>query len=407
MPFAPAANPDLAGQYLYQGITQAGQTIAAGLGDLIENLSKKSKERKAYLGLADAMKESGELSEAQHAALVNADTDTIKGFVDGKKVAATLAKTRQDTAEQRARAALYSQQAEDRKTELGNAQVQPEFMAAMERYLSPTGGYDDASQTPEGRAAMIAGTVQPGPMTPLRAVARAARETGYTIKPGQLDDVLRSLKYGQAPTLPEGFAPTKATVGGVTYEAPPAPVTVPPGFSPTQIVIGDDGKPRYTLEPTAQAPVIPPGMQPKTVTVDSKGRPTVSYAEPDAAKKLAGDYPWLLDDDMEKFKTGLRAVKDPAERNAVIETRNRYETALGRPSLLERFLMGETKAGGDGTKPAAAGTPAAKSPDTTPPKASVQVPAGRVRVISPDGRIGNIPAAQLEDALKNGYRQLQ
>lgn len=406
MPFSPAANPDLAGEFMFRGISQAGQAFAKGLDTAIDAFTTKSKERKAYLGMADSMASAGEISEVERAAMNNWDTDRIKGWVDGKKVAATLAKLKQEGAEAQARAGLYKQQADTARDELTNAALQPEFMTAMDRYLSPTGGYEAAVQTPEGRAAMIAGNVSPQPLSPLAAMSRAAADTKYRIRPNQLDDILRAAASSRTTQIPEGFTPSKIVSGGVTYEPPPPPIITPPGFNPTQIVIGEDGKPRVTLEPTAPPVAIPSGMQPRSVTVDAKGKPTVTYAEPDAAKKLAANYPWLLDDDMEKFKAGLRQVQEPAERNAVIATRNAYEQALGRPSLLEQFLLG--------TAPVRV-TPPVKSapmptPDATPIKSptigTTKLPTGRVRVIAPDGRIGNIPAAQLDEALKSGYRQL-
>lgn len=397
MPFAPVSNPDLAGEFMFRGITHAGDALGAGLREgldaMIEKHQLRAKERKAYLGMADAMAQEGILSPVEVAALQNKDTDAIKGYVDGKKVASILAQQKQQALEQKARTDLFTQQAEAARQETANAAVQPEFFAAMERYVTPGGGYRQAAQTPEGRAAMIAGTVSPQALSPMEAMSSAASETGYKIRPSQLDDILRAANAARTVQVPEGFTPSKMVVGGVTYEAPPAPLSVPPGFNATQIVVGDDGKPRYTLEPTPQTPVIPSNMQPKTVTVDAKGHPTVTYSEPDAAKKLAADYPWLLDDDIETFKTGLKAVKDPAERNAVIETRNRYETALGRPNLLERFLMGETKAEGGAGKPSAPQSPKAAAEKTAEGVTNVTskpqrdaLPKG-TRYRTPDGKV--------------------
>lgn len=453
MPFEPKADPDLAGQFMFRGISQAGQAFAKGVDTAFEAFATKSKERKEYLGMADGMARAGEISDVERAAMNNWDTDHIKGWVDGKKVAATLANLRQQGAEAQARAGLYQQQAESGREEMTNSALQPEFMSAMERYLSPTGGYEAAVQSPEGRAAMIAGTVSSQPLSPLSAISRAASETKYKVRPNQLDDILRAANASRTVQVPEGFTPSKMVAGGVTYEAPPTPITAPPGFNPTQIVIGEDGKPRVTLEPAAAPVAIPSGMQPRSVTVDAKGKPTVTYAEPDAAKKLAANYPWLLDDDMEKFKAGLREIQDPAERNAVIATRNHYETALGRPTVEERMLFefmhgkSEQSPGGSGTTKKEPQTPTKPTPgpvvrmleavarDSLPtaenigilkswlrptnstaaptpatpkakPESALKVPAGRVRVVSPDGRIGNIPAAQLDEALKAGYKQL-
>jgi len=48
---------------------------------------------------------------------------------------------------------------------------------------------------------------------------------------------------------------------------------------------------------------------------------------------------------------------------------------------------------------------------TVVPRGSQQVtptaPSGKVRVISPDGKTGTIPAEQLEEALKSGYKRVQ
>src|ERR1043165_6957650 len=90
MPFAPAANPDLAGEFMSRGILTAGAALGGAAQAVTEGLLTKSKERKAYLGLADAMVKGGELSETEAAALQNMDTDRLKGFIDGKKVALTL-----------------------------------------------------------------------------------------------------------------------------------------------------------------------------------------------------------------------------------------------------------------------------------------------------------------------------
>lgn len=43
-------------------------------------------------------------------------------------------------------------------------------------------------------------------------------------------------------------------------------------------------------------------------------------------------------------------------------------------------------------------------PQTPPPK---PIPTGRVNVISPDGKRGSIPANQLQEALRAGYKQVR
>lgn len=103
------------------------------------------------------------------------------------------------------------------------------------------------------------------------------------------------------------------------------------------------------------------GLKPKSVSVDSNGRPTMQFGPPEESKVPTGDYPWLFTDDLEAWKKGLREIKDPKEQARVIEARNAYETAQGRPSMMERLLMGTMKpgAGGAGGGNAAAPAPAA------------------------------------------------
>src|SRR5438128_5940529 len=90
MPFAPSANPDLAAQFMYQGISGAGAAFGDAIGNFVEKHQTAAKERKAYLSIADVMSKSGQLSQAETAALQNADTDTIKGYIEGKKFSEAL-----------------------------------------------------------------------------------------------------------------------------------------------------------------------------------------------------------------------------------------------------------------------------------------------------------------------------
>jgi len=90
MPFAPVSNPDLAGEFMARGISSAGTGLATGLQRALEGMNAKKKERKTYLGLADALNSQGLVDDHTRAALENADTDTIKGTVDGLITAQTL-----------------------------------------------------------------------------------------------------------------------------------------------------------------------------------------------------------------------------------------------------------------------------------------------------------------------------
>lgn len=141
MPFEPRANPDLAGQFMYAGISSFGEGVAKGVSGAIEGFQKKSKERKAYMGLGEAMLETGELKKEQWEALKNADTDTLKGTLDGLKAAGVLKqmKLHNKLSEQQI-ATLEFHTAEQRKTAAGQARFNELMQARMTPPQGPTPG---------------------------------------------------------------------------------------------------------------------------------------------------------------------------------------------------------------------------------------------------------------------------
>ena len=225
MPFAPAANPDLAGEFMFRGISQAGQALGRGIDQAIDTFTTASKERKAYLGLADVMAKSGQITDVERAAMDNWDTDRIKGYVDGKKVAATLQHLQQQGRLQDAQARLYTQQADTARDELTNAALQPEFFAGMERYMS--------GQVPQSYDEAVRGVSSVAPLPPMQAMARAARETGYHVRPNQLDDILRA-----------------AALGG-----PVGTPTVQPSGTPGVVIFTDQNGKSHALNVPVQKPV--------------------------------------------------------------------------------------------------------------------------------------------------------
>lgn len=71
------------------------------------------------------------------------------------------------------------------------------------------------------------------------------------------------------------------------------------------------------------------------------------------------------------------------------------------------FLFGESPANPEAQTAPSSSVPNAQTQAPNSPVAPPQIPAGRIAVQAPDGTIGHIPAAQLNDALKSGYKQVQ
>lgn len=161
MPFAPAANPDLAGQFMYQGIRDAGSSVARGASSVIEGFQRKSKERKAYMGLGEAMVAAGELPEDQWEGLKNADTDTLKGTLDGMKTANVLKQLKlQNQLSERQLQALNFEMDQRRKQAAG----EEKFSELMRARMTPPQG-----PTPTGEALPMA------PMQPADVYGMAAQ----------------------------------------------------------------------------------------------------------------------------------------------------------------------------------------------------------------------------------------
>jgi hypothetical protein len=59
-----------------------------------------------------------------------------------------------------------------------------------------------------------------------------------------------------------------------------------------------------------------------------------------AEKETAGDYPWLLTDDLEEFKRELRGVRNVKQRDLIIDARRRFENATSgaRPNPFKEFM---------------------------------------------------------------------
>lgn len=83
MPFAPAANPDLAGQFMAAGIAQAGEAMGKAAGSLMEGWAKKAKIKDTYTV-------QGEQLGFDKNYLKTLSADEVMGLVEGKKLKMTI-----------------------------------------------------------------------------------------------------------------------------------------------------------------------------------------------------------------------------------------------------------------------------------------------------------------------------
>jgi hypothetical protein len=208
MPFAPAADPDLAARLMFAGISQAGQGLAAGLQAALEKHKNKTKERKHYLGLGETLVAAGEMDENTFENLRNAPTDAIKGTIDGLKMGSYLKAQRQ---EQQIRAEQLRSYGDQRK-------FNEAFASAPGQ--SETG---DPSEPTMDERLSHALREAPGGLSPDH-LAQMLRYSGSAAggQPGEFvqDPVTGQRFFGRGnTTLPSGIDPSKAgTPGGQPAE---------------------------------------------------------------------------------------------------------------------------------------------------------------------------------------------
>lgn len=215
MPFQPAANPDLAAHYAYQGLATFGAGIAGGLreglGGFLEKQEQKKKDRKTYLGLIDSMLNEGELNEVEAAKLHNADTDTMMGYVKGKQFASTLKQLRTQNALSQQQIQLSQQQIDALNYKLGEEQrmgrAEARFGQELYKRVTPTPQFlppEIASQAPMPRA----------PIQPEEIYGMAAK-AGLPITGKGVGDVAESFqRYGVPGTITVAEGPGGVKVAG-------------------------------------------------------------------------------------------------------------------------------------------------------------------------------------------------
>jgi hypothetical protein len=120
-----------------------------------------------------------------------------------------------------------------------------------------------------------------------------------------------------------------------------------------------EGSPMYIPGAQGDGPVNLRETNVKGVWLDPKGK-TVKAPRPEkAAAAEAPAEEWIVGDDVDLFKRKLKGIDDPATRDAILRTRARFNTAIGRVDPVTQQLLEMLKPGGGGA--AAGKTPAAGS----------------------------------------------
>lgn len=352
---------------MFQGIAQAGEGIAQGASALIEGLQKQTKDRKAYLGMGEAMVRSGELTPEEWEAAKNKDTHSLMGLLDGRKVAAVLKHLK--TQNQLSELDLTQRQ----KTAAGQTQFNQALSARLTPPQGPTQNGAPLTASPISSQEMMEMASRSGAIDPamLRDLLKeqAERDTRF-FQPG-------TVGRAQPITTPEG-------------RALPGLYVAPIGPNQSQIV-ADVGAAPLTQNVSDAA-----GGQETVLYNPRTGAPTVlrsgaAQARRADAATIAQLETALQNLDIElNHQNGVAAKAKVGEKNPAT---GKLYTAPPPEKIkdLERRRAGISKlldeAYAEPSVPAAAADP-----------------NERVKVIGPDGKPYGLPRRQLQEALKQGYQ---
>lgn len=213
---------------------------------------------------------------------------------------------------------------------------------------------------------------------------------------------------------------------------PPTPAT-PPSKDPQtgQIIPGKPASPgitsldRYTQQYAQLKKQHPDLPAPDTFKNDGQFHdafmvPAVATAGP-AARQQAADLEAQKNSDVYKAHLDVKSTTQDLQ-NAIAkfgpgsaeakEAATAYEQATSKAARVatgESFVSGAMRTAkelfGSPEKTIAQFQKERKATALEAPKAATAIPEGRVAVIAPDGTVGHIPASQLGEALKSGYKQ--
>lgn len=367
MPFAPAANPDLAGQFMYAGISQAGAGIAQGASEVIEGLQKKTKDRKAYLGMGEAMVRSGELTPEEWEAAKNHDTDSLMGLLDGRKVAAVLKHLK--LTNQLSELNLGQRQ----KTAAGQTQ----FNQALSARLTPPQG-----PTQDGA---------PLPRTPIASdeMLEMASRSG-AIDPTMLRDLLKEQAERETQFFQPGAVGRAHPITTPEGRALPGLYVTPTGPRQSQVVADVGGAP-LTQNVSDAA-----GGQETILYNPRTGAPTVLHSGAAQARRADAATIAQLETALQNLDIEMNVQNGIAAKAKAGETNPGTKKPYVAPPPekikdLERRRAGISKLLDEAYAEPGAATKAAD-------------PNERVKVIGPDGKPYTLPHRQLQEALTQGYK---
>jgi len=317
----------MGGQALAAGISGGTKSLADSIGAAMEQRKQENVRAKASETLFKSTPELQDalgMDEEQFKGLSSAEkNELVKSGIGKISLMESLAREKQQREAFNMQQRDYSRRQAD---ELGFNRAVREQMQINPQSPELGNFYENPEQYPQGRPT----SRQPGLMEVLGAAAQHNQ-----LGSPQLDNLMNSLSRAQ---------------------------------------------PKAEFDPTQALPI--QGTQGHRVVQTSAGQYQV--IPPDKADKpLLSPYPGQNSDNLDEKIAGIRSISDPEQRRLAIEEANNMEVLKGRPSMLEKLLMGNLDGGKGPAKPA--GTQASPYLPKTTAEAAKLKPGEWFK--TPDGRL--------------------
>jgi len=241
---------DRSGENIARGISQFGQSVGSGLGDMFERMAKQKEDRKKEAQTATSMRMSLKKLDPDNAHeydLMNpyALPGAMQGILGKAQMDADRARQSADAEREKHFKSMREGEEAKRQAAEGQAAAAPGFFGSLSRMAEGQPSVGEMQRSYEGEDGVMPdekNRPQGRPFDPARDVPRAASESGYNIPPSSLDDVIKAFtKKGGAvpgtvvpvPGRPDlGFGIQSDSGSGSFLPLPKPTVTRQPGTGP-------------------------------------------------------------------------------------------------------------------------------------------------------------------------------
>lgn len=320
MPYNPA--PYRGDAYLFQGISNAGQSIGNGIAGLADRMQEQKDEDKRRARLFKSLSETADaLGIVPKDKSITMDLDTLQGVVQGHMIKQGMADADQQRQLRAAQMQDYQAQAAQRQQGVVDAQTLQQFAGALGTQMAPNLGPLNGQPDDAGDVDV------PTPGLPLaQAFPRALAQHPGAVNSREFDNLVKSLQLmqGAGPDW-EGVKPHEMTTS-----------------NGRRVVYGKSGQ--FQFEPqdfageggVAQVPVLDEAGQPTGEFMIPNGRGGITRMPKAPAPRVPAEFNKAFNEIAANIAQYQGSLQDP---KLAPEKKQRYTRALEIEQGLGRELV--------------------------------------------------------------------